>query len=135
MENLPPRPIKVLIVDDRSAFRRRLRQLLELAGWSVVGEAGDIPTAEELVQNLRPDVALVDVFLPGVNGFDGAVRLKASMKSLRVYLISSYANQTHQVETLARSSGAEAFVLKDDLNLELIRTWTQALAEGLYEGT
>ena len=56
---------RVLIVDDQPVFRRQLRLLLTHAGLTVVGEAGDVPSAENLVQKLRPDLAVVDVMLPG----------------------------------------------------------------------
>ena len=74
---------RVLIVDDQPSFRRQLRQLLILAGLCVVGEAGDIPTAESLAQALQPDLVVVDM-MPGVNGLEGVLRLKALLPSLRV---------------------------------------------------
>jgi DNA-binding NarL/FixJ family response regulator len=126
MANLPTRPIKVILVDDQKIFRRRLRQLVELAGWIVIAEAGDISTAECLVQSRHPDIALVDVYLPGVNGFEGTMHLKALDESLKIYLISAYANLSDQFETLAKAAGAEAFVSKEDLDLELIRSWSEA---------
>ncbi len=63
---------RVLIVDDQPAFRRALRQLLTRAGLVVGGEAGSIAEAEALVQTVRPDLAVVDVMLPGINGLKGA---------------------------------------------------------------
>ena len=80
---------RVLIVDDQPAFRRHLRRLLTQAGLTVVGEAGDIPEAADLVQALRPDLAVVDVMLPGIDGLEGTLRLRALFTPLRVILISA----------------------------------------------
>ena len=114
---------RVLIVDDQPSFRRQLRQLLDLAGLPVVGEAGDIPTAESLAQALQPDLAVVDIMLPGINGLEGALRLKALMPSLRIILISAYQDRAHIFQSSALNVGAEAFFAKDDLDLGLVKTW------------
>jgi len=116
---------RVLIVDDEPAFRRQLRQLLTLAGLTVVGEAGDIPQAEALLQALRPDLAVVDVILPGVNGLEGAPRLKALAPNLRVILVSAHGDRAELFQAAAEEAGAEAFISKDDLDLEVVRTWTK----------
>jgi DNA-binding NarL/FixJ family response regulator len=114
---------RVLIVDDQPAFRCHLRRLLAYAGLAVVGEAGDISEAELLVQTLRPDLAVVDVMLPGVDGMEGTPRLKALMPTLRVILISAHQNQADLFRTAARRAGAEAFISKDDLDLKVVRMW------------
>jgi DNA-binding NarL/FixJ family response regulator len=119
----PSSPLRVIIVDDQTAFRHILRNLLERAGWTVVAEAGDIREAEPLVQALQPDIALVDIMLPGLNGIEGAPRLKAVAKDMKIYLISGYTNQAQLFSEQAATAGAEAFILKDDLDLELIQSW------------
>ncbi len=116
---------RVLIVDDKPAFRRQLRQLLTLAGLTVVGEAGDIPQAETLVQALRPDLAVVDVILPDVNGLEGTPRLKALAPNLRVILVSAHRDRAELFQTAAEEAGAEAFISKDDLDLEVVRAWSK----------
>ncbi len=117
--------IRVLIVDDQPAFRRHLRQLLTYAGLTVVGEAGDIPEAEAQVQALQPDLAVVDVRLPGINGLEGTAYLKALSPNLRVILVSAYRDQAEVFQTAAEEVGAEAFVPKDDLDLGVVRAWDQ----------
>ena len=114
---------RVLIVDDQPTFRAQLRRLLTGAGLHVVGEAGDIPEAAAQVRALRPDLAVVDVLLPGVNGFDGAYRLKALIPGLQVILVSAHQDQAHIFRQAAERAGAETFVQKDDLDLSLVRTW------------
>ena len=81
--------IRVLIVDDQPTFRHQLRQLLTHAGLNVIGEAGDIPAAEIMVSELHPDLAIVDVMLPGLSGLDGTSRLKGLQADLRVILVSA----------------------------------------------
>jgi DNA-binding NarL/FixJ family response regulator len=116
---------RVLIVDDKPAFRRQLRQLLTRAGLTVVGEVGDIPEAETLVQALQPDLAVVDVILPDVNGLEGTPRLKALAPNLRVILISAHRDRAELFQAAAEEAGAEAFISKDDLDLEVVRAWNQ----------
>lgn len=114
---------RVLIVDDQPAFRRHLRRLLIHAGLTVVGETGNIPEAETLAQTLQPDLALVDVMLPGVNGLDGTPRLKASSPNLRVILISAHQNHADNFRAAAQEVGAEGFISKENLDLSVVRAW------------
>jgi CheY-like chemotaxis protein len=114
---------RVLIVDDQPAFRLQLRRLLERGGMDVVSEAGDIPEAETQARAFCPDLAVVDVMLPGISGLEGAPRLKALLPALRVILISAYADRADALRLAAREAGAETFVAKDDLDLRLVKTW------------
>ncbi|MBN1584470.1 MAG: response regulator transcription factor [Anaerolineae bacterium] len=114
---------RVLIVDDQPAFRRVLGQLLAQAGLTVSGEAGDIPEAEALVRTNPPDLAVVDVMLPGLNGLEGTSRLKALAPNLRVILVSAHLNHAGIYQDAARRAGAEAFVPKDDLDLGIVQAW------------
>ena len=79
----------VLIVDDHDGFRESARALLEAEGFAVVGDAADGAAAAMEVARLRPDVVLLDVQLPDVNGFVVAERLAAGPDPPRVVLISS----------------------------------------------
>lgn len=115
--------IRVLIVDDQPAFRRQLRRLLTRAGLAVVGETGGIPEAEELVRTLQPDLVVLDVVLPGINGLEGVPRLKDLAPTLRIILISAYRDQASLLHTAAVQAGAETFVLKDDLELSVVEAW------------
>jgi DNA-binding NarL/FixJ family response regulator len=100
----------VVIVDDHARFRRSARRLLELEGFDVVGEAADGASAVAEVERLRPDLALVDVGLPDMTGFEVSERIG---EATRVVLISS----RHQVDVGSRASrcGAVGFVAKDEL--------------------
>jgi DNA-binding NarL/FixJ family response regulator len=116
---------RVLLVDDQLLYRRQLRQLVIHAGLDVVGEAGDIPTAEALVQSLQPDLAVVDIMLPGVNGLEGTRRLKALAPCLRVILVSAYRDHAEVYRAAAVQAGAETFISKDEIDLNLIRAWKE----------
>jgi len=114
---------RVLIVDDQPSFRRQLRALLDRAGLNVVGEAYDIPDAETKTRATRPDLAIVDVMLPEINGVEGAARLKALAPDLRVILVSAYPDRINLLRQAAHDAGAEMFVAKDDLDLAMARSW------------
>jgi DNA-binding NarL/FixJ family response regulator len=79
----------VLIVDDHEGFRQSASALLEAEGFRVVGKAADGPDAVAQAERLRPDVVLLDIQLPGVDGFTVAKRLAALPDPPHVVLISS----------------------------------------------
>ncbi|MBN1661278.1 MAG: response regulator transcription factor [Anaerolineae bacterium] len=114
---------RVLIVDDQPAFRRSLRRLLGHVGVAVVGEAGDIVEAESLVRALQPDLAVLDLVLPGIDGLEGIGRLKALCPPMRVILISAHRNQASLLHEAARQAGAEFFISKDALDLDVVASW------------
>jgi len=114
---------RVLIVDDQPAFRRQLRALLDRARLEVVAEAGDIAAAETLAQSLQPDLAVVDVLLPGVSGIEGTPRLKALAPNMRVILVSAYHERL--LHASAQAAGAEAFIPKDELDLSVALSWNE----------
>ncbi|HEX9551078.1 MAG TPA: response regulator transcription factor [Candidatus Limnocylindrales bacterium] len=103
-----------LIVDDHAAFRRQARALLEAEGLEVIGEAGDGPTAIDAVRALRPDVVLLDIGLPGVDGFAVASRLAEEIEPPHVILISSREASTFGPRL--STSGGIGFIQKDDLS-------------------
>lgn len=117
---------RVLIVDDEPTFRRQLHRLLAYAGLEVIGEAGDIPEAEELVATFQPDLVVVDLILPGINGVEGIALIKARCPSLRVILISAHRNEANLLGAAAEEAGAEAFFPKDELDLGVVGGWNQS---------
>ena len=80
---------RVLIVDDHAAFRESASALLEAEGFEVVGEAGDWEEAMRAVERLHPEIVLVDIQLPGLDGFGVAERLAEIVHAPAVVLISS----------------------------------------------
>jgi DNA-binding NarL/FixJ family response regulator len=115
--------IKALIIDDQPTFRRQLRTLLSIAGLIVVGEAEDISSAMKLAEDLRPDIAVIDVMLPGENGLSGAKKLKTLFKNIRIFLVSAHHDSADLFMKSAEDIGAEAFISKDELDLDLVKRW------------
>jgi DNA-binding NarL/FixJ family response regulator len=99
-------------VDDHAPFRASARRLLELEGWTVVGEAADGANAVATVERVRPDLVLLDVALPDVTGFDVAERLTGG--SARIVLVSS--RDRADFGGRVRRSGAVGFIAKDELS-------------------
>jgi DNA-binding NarL/FixJ family response regulator len=111
---IPSVPRTVLIVDDHAGFRRSARRLLEAAGFDVVGEAADCRSAVAAAAESRPDLALVDVQLPDVDGFEVTRRLRESASPPEVVLTSSH--ERADLGSLVESSGARGFVPKMELS-------------------
>lgn len=105
---------RVLIVDDHPGFRRFARRLLEAEGIDVVGEAVDGVSALEAAQRLRPDVVLLDVLLPGSDGFVVAERLRAHDAGLRIVLTSS--REAADFGARLATAPVAGFVQKDELS-------------------
>lgn len=105
----------VVIVDDHARFRRSARALLELEGFHVIGEAADGEAALAAVDRLKPDVALVDVGLPDMTGFDVSERVS---RETSVILVSS--RNRADIGRRARSCGALGFLTKDELSGEAL---------------
>jgi len=104
-------PVRVLIVDDMPHVRRELNQLLDLAGGlEIVGHAANGPQAVELAQTLCPNVVLLDLGMPVMDGFEAARRIKASGSGSRIVVLSVHADEATRRE--AAQAGADAFVVK-----------------------
>jgi DNA-binding NarL/FixJ family response regulator len=104
----------VLIVDDHSAFRSAARALLEDAGFQVVGEAEDGESAIAAARELRPDIVLLDIQLPDVDGFAVAERLDAQGVPTAIVLTSSRSVAGYRRRLAAHPSWP--FVAKSDLS-------------------
>ena len=103
--------VRVLIVDDMPQVRRELTQLLTLAGGlESVGHAADGAQAVELARALCPDVVLLDLAMPVMDGFEAARRIKAHGSAPRIVVLSVHADEATRQE--AFRSGADAFVVK-----------------------
>lgn len=103
----------ILIVDDHAIFRRSARLLLEAEGYRVIGEAADGRSALSEAEALEPDVVLLDVFLPDLDGFEVACELTG--RGLAVVVLTS-SRDGRDFGSLVAESGARGFIPKVDLS-------------------
>jgi signal transduction histidine kinase len=103
--------VRVLVVDDNSGFRESLLALLDAGDLEVVGEAASGLEALEIVEDVRPDVVLMDVRMPGLDGIETTRRLKTAHPELGVVALSGHEDQDVVRDMLV--AGANGYVLKD----------------------
>jgi DNA-binding NarL/FixJ family response regulator len=101
----------VVLVDDQQLIRDGLRLLLELSGVDVVGEASDGAEAVELVLALRPDVTLMDLRMPDMDGIEATRRIVAAGSPTRILVLTTFEGEEHTVSALR--AGAAGYLLKD----------------------
>jgi DNA-binding NarL/FixJ family response regulator len=107
-----PETIRILLVDDQRLMREGLRILLELEpGLEIVGEAGDGETALEAYAELQPDVVLMDVRMPGMDGVEATWRLREHWPEARVVILTTFDDDEYVFEGLR--AGARGYLLKD----------------------
>jgi DNA-binding NarL/FixJ family response regulator len=109
---------RVLVVDDFEPWRRHVASTLgESARWQIVGEAADGPDAIEKAARLRPDLILLDVGLPTVNGIEAARRILAHDSTLKILFVSEH--QAWEIAEAALCTGARGYICKSDSGREL----------------
>jgi two-component system response regulator NreC len=112
-------PIRILLADDHTVIRRGLRALLERqSGFTIVAEAADGREAVELAATLDPDVAVVDIGMPNVNGIEAAGRITDKRPETAVVILSMHADESYVLRAL--KSGARGYLLKDSPEEDLI---------------
>jgi DNA-binding NarL/FixJ family response regulator len=118
-------PVRVLLVDDEPIVLEALKALLGAdERVTIVGFASNGPDAIELAVKVRPDVALVDLALPGVDGFETTRLLLAQAPAMKVVAISGLSDGTE--EDAARAAGATCFLFKGGLHEEIADTIVDA---------
>lgn len=111
--------LKILLVDDNHSFLHAVQRFLgTLPGVEVVGRAYNGHEAQEQAERLRPDLVLLDVVMPGMDGFQTARALKFGAHPPRIVFLSMHDNAGYR--DMARLHGAEAFVNKADFGTDLI---------------
>ena len=110
--------MRILLADDHTLVRAGLRALLEsMEEVTAVSEAGDGRRALELVAAERPDVALLDISMPGLNGLDVAARVSSESPHTRLLILSMHSSPSHVAQALR--AGAVGYLLKDSAAEEL----------------
>jgi len=111
--------LRILIADDHEVARRGIRFLLEAhPGWEVCGEAKDGREAVEMASTLKPDVILLDVGMPNLNGLDAARQILAASPDVSILILTMHDNE--QVVREVLSAGARGFLLKSDAGRDLL---------------
>jgi CheY-like chemotaxis protein len=126
----PLSPIRVLIVDDHRTLREGLTHLLrEAADIQIIGEAGDGQQAVEMARKLRPDVVIMDVNMPGMNGIEATRIITSECPQCRILALSMYSEA--EMEAAMRAAGAVNYLIKSGPSSALV----DAIRSCVYPGT
>jgi DNA-binding NarL/FixJ family response regulator len=115
---------RVLLVDDHQLLRQAVRRALEDAGMEVVAEAGDGSEAVRLASELNPDVVLMDVSMPVLDGVEATRRIHAANADLPVLMLTMHGEDSQRREAIV--AGASGFLTKDASMQDVVRTVQQA---------
>jgi DNA-binding NarL/FixJ family response regulator len=122
------KPLRLFLADDHTLVRAGIRGLVSaIPGVEVVGEAGEGREALEAILRLRPDVALLDISMPGLNGLDLTARLARAAPEIRVLILSMHTSEEYVLQALR--AGAAGYLLKGSEVSELPLA-VQAVARG-----
>ena len=125
---MPMPRLRLLLADDHTVVRQGLRKVLEdRPEWEVVAEAGDGREAVRLTETHKPDVAIVDVAMPLLNGIETTRQISRKSPSTRVLVLSMHADEAYVTQIL--QAGATGYLLKDSADVDLIQA-VAAVAKG-----
>ncbi len=120
--------LRILLGDDHTLMRQGLRKILEeKPDWEVVAEAGNGREAVRRTLELKPDVAILDIAMPQLNGIEAARQITRRAAMVRVLILSMYSDEAYIVQALR--AGATGYLLKDSADADLIRAVTD-LSQG-----
>jgi DNA-binding NarL/FixJ family response regulator len=119
--------MKVLLVDDHPLFLEGLQNLLEAHGITVAGTAADSHQALIRARELKPDVILMDIAMPGGSGLDAIIPIKAEIPGVKIVMLTSFGDDDNLFEAVKR--GASGYLLKN-LNAKELITLLQDLEQG-----
>jgi DNA-binding NarL/FixJ family response regulator len=123
--------VKVLIVDDHPLVRAGIRTLLEkTVGESEIFEAVDGREALEVAAKTRPDIVLLDISMPGLNGVDAARRFAADLPECKVIMLSMHCNEERIAQSMR--AGARGYILKDAAVSEVVKAIEAVMRGEIY---
>src|SRR5687768_15876886 len=111
-------PTHLLLADDHQLVRHGLRLLVEQAGMVVMGEASDGPEALQLAHTHTPEVAILDIAMPHLNGIETARRLRETLPQLKSILLTMHTEEAYVLEAL--QAGAVGYVVKTQAAADLV---------------
>src|SRR4029434_10706704 len=123
-------PIRLLLAEDHVMFRQGLRVLLEQAGMVVIGEASDGQEALLLAHEHQPDVAVLDISMPHLNGLETARRLREALPQTKIILLTMHTEEPYVLE--AMQAGAAGYVLKTQAAADLVQAIRDVLKGEIY---
>ncbi len=123
--------VSILLADDHTILRQGLRALLSAEpDFNIVGEASDGLEAIKLAERLKPDVLVLDLMMPGLNGLEVTRQIRQRFPKTRVVILSMHAKEAYVLEAL--KNGANAYVLKDSQAMELVRAVREVITGRRY---
>jgi len=122
-------PIRVVLADNHALVRQGLKALLEREGFQVAGEASDGQEAVRLVPQMRPDIAILDISMPILNGIDAARELQKGSPTKTILLTR---HDEDQYVTEALRAGVKGYVLKSQAATDLVHAIREVCRGGIY---
>jgi DNA-binding NarL/FixJ family response regulator len=120
--------LRILLADDHTLMRQGLRRIVEeQEDWEVVAEASNGRDATRLALELKPDIAVVDIAMPQMNGIEAIRQITRRAPAVRVLVLSMYPDEAYIVQAL--QAGARGYLLKDSADTELVRA-VRAIVDG-----
>jgi DNA-binding NarL/FixJ family response regulator len=117
--------VRILLADDHTLVRHGLRKLLEeRPDWEVIAEAGDGREAVRLAEQHKPDVAILDVAMPLLNGIEATRQITRRVPGTRVLVLSMHADEAYVTQIL--QAGATGYLLKDSADVDLLKAVGEA---------
>jgi len=120
--------LRILLADDHTLMRQGLRKIIEEHDdWEVVGEAGTGRDAVQQALEIRPDIVVLDIAMPQLNGIEATRQISRRAPDIRVLILSMYSDEAYILQVL--KAGARGYLLKDSADVDLIRAIT-AVGQG-----